>query len=165
MFKTLYDKWCALISNQKTESQKASVAREVYEQYKKADQEDNVRYWKKALFVYLFRKNDLYRYLHGGTEGYKKKSKGKEIDYSWGKFCDEIGISRTAADQRVMNWEFYIIKHGFDVEELLDYDTQSLYYLSRYRSGEPKSEIKKQLKVISATTRAAFVDSIRPKNG
>jgi hypothetical protein len=130
---------------------KVTKAGKLFKEYTEAGLVGDSIFWTKARAIYTLKKDNLYKFVSG------------DKDQSWASFCSENGIAYSSADQKVKSWEFYILKHKFTPRELLGYDTALLYYISRLKATESKSEVIEWMDKSKLMGRGDFLQDIKGK--
>lgn len=108
---------------------KVRKAKEVFDGVKALSAVRDSIYWKQAESLYTLKKDNLFRFVFGSD------------DQSWSSFLSEVQMPLSSADQKVRTWDFYIVRHGFTLEELSGVDTSSLYTIATNKPMATKEEI------------------------
>src|SRR3990167_1888052 len=102
------------IKEPKTEQEKVKLSRKLYEELKGLRDFKDKTNWIEGQILYLFEKFNLKDFLFG-------KALSKAAFYA------EIDVPVSTAQFKTDIYEFYVIKHGFKIEELLNANTKKLH--------------------------------------
>lgn len=124
-------------------------AREVYDKLMSIHSAGESVYWTKAELYLKLKTDRLYRLVFGVD------------DQSWASFCAEIGVPVSSADQKIKNYEFFVVTRGLTREELAGADTSCLYYITRYKPEATKEEVLDWINTIKVVSRGDFIQMIK----
>ncbi len=134
-------------------TKRTSEARSMMEMYKKLEKINETLYWRRGEAIYKLKKDNLWKFAYG------------EDGSTWGNFCfNELKMPLSTADQKIATYEFFIVKHKFTVKQLSEYNTISLYYISRYKSDETKKQLEGFMADSLVIPRKDFLDVLRGKD-
>ena len=105
--------------------------------------ERNTLYWEQAEILSALKKDDLYKYT----------GKAK----SWEGFIKQTGIPRSSGFQKIANWNFFIVKHEFAVNEVRGMDTTCLSYLTKRKEDATKESVIEALEFLRINNRISFL--------
>lgn len=132
----------------RTLEQRAGDARKLYEALEEINRVRNHFYWQQAELLYKLRSGNLYKLVFG-----------EQGNQSWSSFLTEIGVPPSTASQKLTNYQFFIVKHGFTVDQLTGADTSSLYHLAQYRPDSDEAGVRELVTQLQekSVTRGDFI--------
>lgn len=134
-------------------TKRAKVAREIITKLQQLDKVNAQIYWHRAAEIYKLKNNNLWKFVYGDDGG------------NWHTFCmNELKTPYPSADQKAAVYSFFVRKHGFTINQLQDYDTTALYYITMQKEDETKDEVKDWMQKSQNMLRKDFVAEIRGKD-
>lgn len=130
---------------------KAEQAKDIFNDVLLENLTRSASYWLLAEKLYKLKKGNLYKFVFGDSVT------------SWRAFLSEANIPVSTADQRVRNYEYYIVNKGIDVQELIDLDVSCLYRLIGKLESEEATEqqVVEWLDRVRHLSRSDFLKELR----
>lgn len=128
---------------------KKEKAEQILERYNESEAIGRKVYWVKASCLFQWKRDNSYEMLFDGAG-------------TWNEFLGNLGVAPSSAGQKIKNWEFFIVRHGYKVAELEDKDTSCLYYVAKTDISN-KAKVQALVNKIGKVSRSEFIDVLSGK--
>ena len=132
-------------------TKRVKEAREIMEKLKALDKVNAALYWHKAALIY--RLKNKWKFAYGDDGG------------TWGNFCvNELKMAKSSADQKSVAHAFFVVKHGFKIADLQQYDGYCLYHIAERAKDATKRDVEGLMEQSLNQSRKDFIADISGKD-
>ena len=131
------------------EKEKIVLAGELLKKLQVLNQIQSEGWFYQGYYLYWLKLNELWKLCFGDT--------------TWNEFLSQIGVNITTAFHKIDAYDFFIIKHNFELKELANIDVKKIRTIITYYKNSGKKEIKVLIDKARELSYSDFITEITKK--
>ena len=139
------------IKEPKSDKEKVKVSGELLNGLQTIGRLRSESWFYEGYYLYWLKVNDLWKYTYGNGVG------------SWTGFLSSLNIDQSTTYQKFNAYEFFIIRHGFVLKDVINIDVKKIRTIITYTKTKTKKDIENLLTQAKELSYSDFMPEITKK--
>lgn len=139
------------IKEPKSDKDKVKISGELLNGLQTISKLRSESWFYEGYYLYWLKANDLWKYTYGNGVG------------SWTGFLSSLNIDQSTTYQKFNAYEFFIIRHGFLLKDVINIDVKKIRTIITYAKTKPKKDIEDLLTQAKELSWSDFMTEITNK--